>query len=199
MQPETKKTNFLIIGLVILLIIIAVGFLATRTADSPSSITQVENSETLSPIEENNSDNKTVAENQIDSSTTQTPNENKEVANEKDVVPEKEPLNEPVTSNGTYTNYSASAVANSNADNIILFFHATWCPSCHALNSDINANLSDIPAGTEIYKVDYDTSPELRKKYSVTTQHTLVKIDKNGNLLKKWDNSMTLNSLVSKI
>lgn len=106
-----------------------------------------------------------------------------------------ESTNEP----GKYLTYSADAVSESNADNIILFFHATWCPSCRTLDKDINKNFSDLPPGTEIYKVDYDTNVSLRKQYKVTTQHTLVVVNSDGSLVKKWNGGNTLNSIISKI
>jgi hypothetical protein len=40
--------------------------------------------------------------------------------------------------------------------------------------------------GMVIHRVDYDTAIALRKKYSVTYQHTFVQVDENGKLLKKW-------------
>ena len=100
---------------------------------------------------------------------------------------------------GIYTTYNADAVANSNGENILLFFHASWCPSCRTLDKDISANEANIPTGTEIYKVDYDSSVSLRQKYGVTTQHTLVEIDKNGNLIKKWSGGNTLNSVITQL
>jgi hypothetical protein len=50
-----------------------------------------------------------------------------------------------------------------------------------------------------ILKVDYDKETELKKKYGVTYQHTLVQVDKDGNLIKKWSGSPTLTKLVSEI
>lgn len=66
----------------------------------------------------------------------------------------------------------------------LLFFHAPWCPQCRALENDIEAN--DIPAGVTIFKVDYDSNQELRKKYGVTIQTTIVRVDESGNLLEKF-------------
>lgn len=99
---------------------------------------------------------------------------------------------------GTYEEYSEDKVMNAEGD-IVLFFHATWCPTCKSLSSNIESNSANIPAGTTILKLDYDSNTELRKKYGVTTQHTLVQIDSNGNLISKWTGSPTLSSLVSQI
>jgi thiol-disulfide isomerase/thioredoxin len=56
----------------------------------------------------------------------------------------------------------------------VLFFHASRCPSCRNLDSNIRQNVSQIPEDAIIYQVDYDTYSELKKMYGVRTQHTLV-------------------------
>lgn len=81
----------------------------------------------------------------------------------------------------------------------VLFFKASWCPTCKAVDADILSHLKDIPKDVAILKVDYDNSTELKKKYGVTYQHTFVQIDKNGNLIKKWAGSQTLTKLLSEI
>ncbi len=103
------------------------------------------------------------------------------------------------TSAGSYEAYSPEKFALAESGKVILFFHATWCPSCRALDSDINKNLSSIPAGVIILKTDYDREIELKKKYGVTSQHTLVQVDAQGNLLKKWTGDSKLTKLLSQI
>jgi thiol-disulfide isomerase/thioredoxin len=83
---------------------------------------------------------------------------------------------------GVYTSYSPELVGKT--DKTVLFFHASWCPSCRAADSGINAD--KIPEGLSILKVDYDNSTDLKKKYEVLSQHTFVQVDKNGNMLGKW-------------
>lgn len=100
---------------------------------------------------------------------------------------------------GSYEAYSSDKLARAETGDVVLFFHASWCPSCRSLNSDIEANVSSIPEGVSILKLDYDKEVELKKKYGVTSQHTLVQVDKDGNLIKKWSGSPNLNSLVSSI
>lgn len=79
---------------------------------------------------------------------------------------------------GTYTEYSASKVASTN-DIKLLFFHASWCPQCRQLEASIDT--TGVPEGVTIFKVDYDSNQELRQKYEVTLQTTIVKIDNDGN------------------
>lgn len=85
-----------------------------------------------------------------------------------------------VTGAGRYVAYSEAALAETQGVRI-LFFHASWCPQCRALEADIKKQ--GVPAGTTIFKVDYDNAQNLRRKYGVTLQTTVVKVDQNGNLL----------------
>ena len=87
------------------------------------------------------------------------------------------------TDAGVYKEYDEADLS-INDDTKILFFHAAWCPQCRELEMDIKDG--PIPENVTIYKVDYDTNQSLRKKYGVALQTTLVKIDNNGNLLKKY-------------
>ena len=115
---------------------------------------------------------------------TQTSNETKNVMN---------------TTSGTYESYAPEKLVKAESGRVVLFFHASWCPTCRALNSDIEASKSEIPGDVTILKTDYDTETELKKKYSVTTQHTLVQVDKDGNMLTKWSGGTTLESIISKL
>ncbi len=81
---------------------------------------------------------------------------------------------------GQYVDYSPELVA-STPGTKLLFFHAPWCSQCQALESDINA--SEIPDGVTIFKVDYDTNQDLRVKYDVTIQTTIVRVDDQGDKL----------------
>jgi thiol-disulfide isomerase/thioredoxin len=67
---------------------------------------------------------------------------------------------------------------------VVLFFNASWCPSCQALHKELLGY--SLPAGVAVFSVDYDKFPELKKKYGVTYQHTLVQVDANSGLIKKW-------------
>lgn len=84
---------------------------------------------------------------------------------------------------GLYTEYSESKLASVTGTKI-LFFHASWCPQCRALEADIEKQ--GVPEGTTIFKVDYDNAQDLRKKYGVTLQTTVVKVDEQGNLISKF-------------
>jgi thiol-disulfide isomerase/thioredoxin len=100
---------------------------------------------------------------------------------------------------GSYEAYTPEKLARAETGDVVLFFHASWCPSCRGLSADIDANLSSIPDGVSILKVDYDTETELKKKYGVTYQHTLVQVDADGTLIKKWSGGSKLSNLVGEI
>lgn len=84
---------------------------------------------------------------------------------------------------GAYVDYSASA-AQSATGTRILFFHAPWCPQCRQLDASIKSGT--LPNNVTIFKTDYDSNQALRKKYGVTIQTTLVKIDADDKLVKKY-------------
>lgn len=86
---------------------------------------------------------------------------------------------------GTYTEYNETKLTMAETGDVVLFFHATWCPSCKALDNAINKDIESIPGNLTILKVDYDNATELKKKYGVTTQHTLVQVDADGNMIQK--------------
>ncbi len=101
---------------------------------------------------------------------------------------------------GSYEAYSSEKVILASATHdVVLFFRASWCPTCIAVDKDIKANLGKIPASLSILYVNYDNSSDLKKKYGVTYQHTFVQVDKDGNMIKKWSGSPTLSKLVSEV
>ena len=100
---------------------------------------------------------------------------------------------------GIYEAYTASKLAMADSGDVVLFFRASWCPTCKALDADIRAHMSAIPSGLAILDVDYDNSYELKQKYGVTYQHTLVQVDSKGTLIKKWSGSPTLVALVAQV
>jgi thioredoxin 1 len=100
---------------------------------------------------------------------------------------------------GAFVMASENDIASIRNDKRVLFFHASWCSTCKALASDIESNASDIPAGVTIAQVDYDDATDLRQKYGVTVQHTLVQIDDAGNEIATWSGSRDLASLVAEI
>jgi len=98
-------------------------------------------------------------------------------AEEKVQAPAPEPIK------GSYTDYSADLLASAKGTKL-LFFYAPWCPQCRALDESIKN--SELPDGTTIFKVDYDSNQTLRAKYGVTLQTTVVKIGDDGSKLASY-------------
>lgn len=84
---------------------------------------------------------------------------------------------------GAYVDYQPGIIEMTTGTKI-LFFHAPWCPQCRKLEQSIQAG--KIPNGVTIIKVDYDSNQVLRQQYGVTIQTTLVRVDDNGALVKRY-------------
>lgn len=87
---------------------------------------------------------------------------------------------------GAYIDYATyKADKTKYADtNTVLYFYASWCPSCTTLDKNLTDN--GVPANLTIVKVDYDKEKDLKETHKVTQQHTFVKVDQDGKELKKW-------------
>jgi thioredoxin 1 len=81
---------------------------------------------------------------------------------------------------------------------VVLFFNATWCSTCKKARSNLEANLSAIPADLVIVSVDFDSETDLKRQYGVTLQHTFVQIDSDGNEVAKWSGSLTAQEIAEK-
>lgn len=64
----------------------------------------------------------------------------------------------------------------------VLFFHAPWCPFCRAHDLKLRMLYDNDPPDNmlDVYRVDYDSSLELRKRFEVTSQDTFVKVMPSG-------------------
>lgn len=100
---------------------------------------------------------------------------------------------------GTYEDFTPTAISSAENGDVVLFFNAAWCPDCRATVKDLEANRKKIPDNLTILSVDYDTYTDLKKKYGVTYQHTFVQVDAQGNQLKKWGGSFTLDDIVAQV
>lgn len=78
---------------------------------------------------------------------------------------------------GVYIDYTDGSVEET-AGAKVLFFHAPWCPQCRKLDEQLRAE--GAPAGLTVFKVDYDSRSDLRQRYGVTLQTTVVFVDDSG-------------------
>lgn len=121
------------------------------------------------------------------------------VSEDENSVSETDSSEVSTSNSGSYEAYSEDKISFASEGKVILFFHAKWCPTCRGLDQDIASNESTIPDDVLILKTDYDEQTTLKQKYGVTYQHTLVQVDQNGNLIKKWSGSRSLEKLLGNI
>jgi len=114
----------------------------------------------------------------------------------KDITPSDTP--KAIAEGGIYLPYTSTAVAQAKGQ-VVLFFHANWCPTCVAIHKDIEANLKNIPTDLTILKTSFDEEKELKELYGVTAQYTFVQVDNTGKLIKKWRGGWTLAEIVSQV
>jgi thiol-disulfide isomerase/thioredoxin len=129
----------------------------------------------------------------------------KDAAAETDVMMKKDETSmtdtgDVMMSAGSYETYAPEKITLASlSHDVVLFFRASWCPSCKAVDADIRAHLKEIPSDLTILDVNYDDSASLKQKYAVTYQHTFVQVDSEGNLIKKWSGSPTLSTIVAEV
>jgi thioredoxin 1 len=85
-----------------------------------------------------------------------------------------------------YVEYSKEAFDKASTQKRVLFFAASWCPSCRAADKNFNENLKKIPENVMLFKTDYDKETALKTKYKITRQHSFVYVDAKGVALKAW-------------
>jgi thiol-disulfide isomerase/thioredoxin len=81
---------------------------------------------------------------------------------------------------GEYVEYTDGVIERTDGAKV-LFFHAPWCPQCRKLDEQLLAE--GVPDGLTVLKVDYDSRSDLRQKYGVTLQTTVVFVDDAGELV----------------
>lgn len=92
-----------------------------------------------------------------------------------------------------YVPFDATTLLEGQSEKIVLFFYASWCPTCRPVDAELRKEAAKIPAGVKIIRVNYkdpdtdENEKELAKKYGITYQHTFVQIDSNGQEVNKWN------------
>ncbi len=85
--------------------------------------------------------------------------------------------------------YEANKQQYHDAGNVVLFFNASWCPTCQQAVSNLDAD--GVPPGLTVVSVDYDDASELKQEYGVTVQHTFVQVDPSGAQQAKFTGAVT--------
>ena len=103
-----------------------------------------------------------------------------------------------------YVEYSKTALEKAASNRRVLFFYASWCPTCRPADASFKENISKIPKDVTLIRVNYNDpetdqeEKDLAKKYGITYQHTYVQIDNTGKEITKW-NGGQINELLSNI
>ncbi|HUQ84761.1 MAG TPA: thioredoxin family protein [Candidatus Limnocylindrales bacterium] len=103
-----------------------------------------------------------------------------------------------------YVEYSKADLTNNTDKRRVLYFYASWCPTCRIADPELSANANKFPEDVVVLRVNYndpDTDQEekdLARKYAVTYQHTFVQIDGEGNEVTTWNGGQT-DELLAKI
>lgn len=106
--------------------------------------------------------------------------------------------------NSSYVPYSKETIDEPATGRRVLFFYASWCPTCVPTDKNLSQNTSLLPNDVTVIRVNFndpDTDQEekdLAKKYGVTYQHTFVQIDSQGKEITKW-NGGQIEELLGKI
>ena len=165
----------------------------------PWAKTKTDTAEEVIPADEMNVSGEVPAKTNETISTTSLPDTTDTTTNtavQKDITPSDTP--KAIAEGGVYLPYTSTAVAQAKGS-VVLFFHASWCPTCVAINKDIEAHLKDIPKNVTILKVNYDEAAHLKELYEVTGQYSFVQVDNSGKLIKKWRGGSTLNEVLGQI
>jgi thiol-disulfide isomerase/thioredoxin len=85
-----------------------------------------------------------------------------------------------------YVEYSQKAFDAAAKMRRVLFFAASWCPTCRSADKDFTQNIKQLPKDAIIFKTDYDTESALKTKYGITRQHTFVIVDAKSMAVRKW-------------
>ncbi|MDP6561944.1 MAG: thioredoxin family protein [Candidatus Peribacteraceae bacterium] len=88
-----------------------------------------------------------------------------------------------VVQDGSYTQYADGVIGNGQES--VLFFHATWCPKCKENDGRLKEFYGSSDYPRSVYKIDYDTSTDLKSQYGIIGQDTFILIDGNGNEVKR--------------
>jgi thiol-disulfide isomerase/thioredoxin len=57
---------------------------------------------------------------------------------------------------------------------VALHFHADWCPTCRAQDKVLQSIKAEPGLDLTLLSVDYDTEKELKKRFNVRAQSTLI-------------------------
>lgn len=136
-------------------------------------------------------------------STTQEP-QGEQSAQPTGAMMRKETVEADEVASSRYIEYANGVLGNTDTTRRVLFFYASWCPTCRPADDTFRQEMSRIPEDVTVIRVNYNDpetdqeEKDLAKKYGITYQHTFVQIDSTGKEVTKW-NGGQLTELLAKI
>ena len=101
---------------------------------------------------------------------------------------------------GTYQEYSQDSIAVlPETSMIVLFFSSSGCQSCLQAEAALVRDIEQIPTNVHIFRVDYDSQLSIRRQWGVTSPHTFVEINTDGQFVQRWSSSRDLNSILARL
>lgn len=86
-----------------------------------------------------------------------------------------------------YFDYSLENLAKADEDGeAVLFFSTNWCSTCTELDKELINESEKLKDGITILRIDYDKADDMKKKYRVAVQHTLIHVNGDGEEINKW-------------
>jgi thiol-disulfide isomerase/thioredoxin len=159
--------------------------------DTVSNLVENPNANTATIPEEKTIPNEATSQNPTSKQVSPTPQP--QIAPSQEKIPQATPV---AKAEGKYVDYKPELLSNADNNPVVLFFHASWCPTCKATEKSIADNQDAFKkTGITLLKIDYDTATDLKKQYGVTSQSTFVKVDATGKQLKKGAGLTTVDAL----
>lgn len=69
----------------------------------------------------------------------------------------------------------------------VVFFNASWCPSCQATMRELNGRWEEARPGLALVIADYDKETGLKRRLGVTYQDTFVQVDEAAERVGIWN------------
>ena len=83
-----------------------------------------------------------------------------------------------------FSDVAVADAAIGHGENSLLFFFASWCGACQNKHGTLHRLYTQGSYPVATYRVNYDEVEDLKAKYGITTQDTVVLIDGEGNALE---------------
>lgn len=189
------KTNQIFVAVAVVVLLV-VGIFAYNKNKSSQEAAMMKNEESTTDTKEMAKEEGVVTEEQEMQEKPDSMMEDDDAMKKDDTMMEK--------NDARYVPYSKAALDNAKDSRRVLYFYASWCPTCRPADADFATNAAKIPTDLTVIRVNYndpETDAEekaLATKYGITYQHTFVQIDAAGQEVTTW-NGGSLADLLSNI